>query len=71
MLEDECRLPRGSDKKWVGRLYKQYLKAGEPEESGEESTAGGRFSANAKQVLREEQGRAPYRSLGVVRSRRE
>ena len=50
MLDDECRLPRGSDKKWVGRLYKQYLKAGEPEESGEESTAGGRFSANAKQV---------------------
>ena len=25
MLDDECRLPKGSDRKWCGRLYKQYL----------------------------------------------
>ncbi|GMH53810.1 hypothetical protein TL16_g01533 [Triparma laevis f. inornata] len=37
MLDDECRLPKGSDKKWVGRLYKQY---------GESNS---RFSSTSKQ----------------------
>ena len=38
MLDDECRLPKGSDAKWAGRLYQQYGESGHK-----------RFSATSKQ----------------------
>ena len=38
MLDDECRLPKGSDAKWVGRLYQHYGESGHK-----------RFSATSKQ----------------------
>ena len=55
MLDDECRLPKGSDAKWVGRLYQHYGDKGHK-----------RFSASAKNkrdkvfVLEHFAGRVEY-----------
>lgn len=44
MLDDECRLPKGSDRNWANRLYKEYLP-----KTGQTESENSRFLAGAVQ----------------------
>ena len=47
MLDDECRLPKGSDRNWANRLYKQYIP-----DSGQTESQNSRFLASPVQKSR-------------------
>ena len=47
MLDDECRLPKGSDRNWANRLYKQYLP-----DAGQTESKNTRFLATPVQKSR-------------------